>query len=65
MLQILLITFILILVPIASKAQNVMFGGELVVSAELTSDYRFRGVSKSDNNILFSFKTILFTFKLE
>ena len=51
MLQILLITFILILVPIASKAQNVMFGGELEVSAELTSDYRFRGVSKSDNNI--------------
>ncbi|MDG1004921.1 MAG: TorF family putative porin, partial [Emcibacteraceae bacterium] len=51
MLQILLIIFILILVPITSKAQNVMFGGELAVSAELTSDYRFRGVSKSNNNI--------------
>ncbi|MDA9619483.1 TorF family putative porin [Alphaproteobacteria bacterium] len=51
MLQILLITFILILVPITSKAQNLMFGGELAVSAELTSDYRFRGVSKSNNNI--------------
>ena len=51
MIQRLLIVFILILVPIVSKAQNEMFGGELAISAELTSDYRFRGVSKSNNNI--------------
>lgn len=51
MLQRLLILSALTFVPIASQAQTTLFGGELAINASLLSDYRFRGVSKSNNDI--------------
>ncbi len=42
---------ILILTPVASRAQTEALGGELAFNASLKSDYRFRGVSKSNNDI--------------
>lgn len=51
MLQRLLILSALLLVPISAQAQTTLFGGELAINASLLSDYRFRGVSKSNNDI--------------
>ena len=38
-------------IPAASQAQVEAFGGELAFNAALKSDYRFRGVSRSNNDI--------------
>tara|TARA_R110002096_G_scaffold266710_1_gene460342 strand:+ start:135430 stop:136107 length:678 start_codon:yes stop_codon:yes gene_type:complete len=51
MLQRLLIFSALVLVPVVSQAQTTLFSGELAINASLLSDYRFRGVSKSNNDI--------------
>ena len=39
-----------LLMPVASYAQVRVLGGELAFNAALKSDYRFRGVSKTDND---------------
>jgi len=41
----------LALVPVSSHAQTEAFGGEFAFNAALKSDYRFRGVSRSNNDI--------------
>lgn len=40
-----------ILLPVSSQAQMEVAGGEIALNAALKSDYRFRGVSKSNNDI--------------
>ena len=40
----------LIMMPLSSNAQTEVLGGELEFNASLKSDYRFRGVSKTDND---------------
>lgn len=51
MLQKLVILGALLLAPVTSHAQTTLFGGEIAFNASLLSDYRFRGVSKSNNDI--------------
>lgn len=45
------VLMVLTLVPLSSHAQTEALGGELAFNAALKSDYRFRGVSKSNNDI--------------
>lgn len=44
------IIFLLLMMPLASQAQTELLGGEVEFNASLKSDYRFRGVSKTDND---------------
>lgn len=39
-----------LMMPLSSNAQTELLGGELEFNASLKSDYRFRGVSKTDND---------------
>lgn len=48
---ILTILSIVMLAPMTSMAQMEVAGGEIALNAALKSDYRFRGVSKSNNDI--------------
>ncbi len=41
----------LLFIPVSSHAQVKAFGGDIAFNAALKSDYRFRGVSKSNNDI--------------
>ncbi|HPF45663.1 MAG: TorF family putative porin [Alphaproteobacteria bacterium] len=40
-----------VLLPAIGQAQTRLLGGELAFNASLLSDYRFRGVSKSNNDV--------------
>lgn len=41
----------LLILPLNTYAQTSVFGGEVAFNAALKSDYRFRGVSKSNNDV--------------